>query len=147
FSYLSFTTTARIFQHHGLRMFDIEELPTHGGSLRVYACHRDSTAQLDTPNIARLLEAEGRFGITNADTYARFAGRVQHTKHGLLEFLIRAKADGKKIVGYGAPGKGNTLLNYRGIRTDFLDFTVDRNPLKQGKYTPGTRIPILAPGA
>lgn len=147
FSYLSFTTVSRIFQYHGLRMFDVEQLPTHGGSLRIYACHQESAGQRTTPNVAGLLEDEHLFGITNAQTYARFAARVHQTKHRLLEFLIRAKADGKKVVGYGAPGKGNTLLNYCGIRTDFLDFTVDRNPLKQGKYTPGTRIPIMEPAA
>ena len=147
FSYLSFTTASRIFQHHGLRMFDVEELPTHGGSLRIYACHRDSSGQRDTPNVDRLLDEERVFGITDAGTYARFAARVHQTKHRLLEFLIRAKAAGKKVIGYGAPGKGNTLLNYCGIRSDFLDFTVDRNPLKQGRYTPGTRIPILDPAA
>jgi hypothetical protein len=147
FSYLSFTTASRIFQHHGLRMFDVEELPTHGGSLRIYACRQDSTGHSATPNVARLLEDEGRFGLTDAQTYSRFAARVHQTKHRLLEFLIQAKRAGRKVIGYGAPGKGNTLLNYCGIRTDFMDFTVDRNPLKQGKYTPGTRIPILDPAA
>jgi len=147
FSYLSFLVVERIFRHHGLRLFDVEELPTHGGSLRIYACHEEDGQQPTTPAVAALRNKELAQGLADLETYGRFEERVKETKRAILEFLIAAKRQGKRIVGYGAPGKGNTLLNYCGIRTDFLDFTVDRNPLKQGKYTPGTHIPILAPEA
>ena len=147
FSYLAFFVVERIFRHHGLRLFDVEELPTHGGSLRIYACHDDNGLLATLPSVARLRAKEMDAGLGQLDTYGSFGERVKETKRGILEFLIATKRQGKRIVGYGAPGKGNTLLNYCGIRTDFLDFTVDRNPLKQGKYTPGTRIPILAPDA
>lgn len=146
FSYLSFFVVERIFAHHGLRLFDVEELPTHGGSLRIYACHADAP-QSTMPTVELLREREIQAGLGRLDTYTGFAEQVKATKRDILEFLIGARRAGKRVVGYGAPGKGNTLLNYCGIRTDFLDFTVDRNPLKQGRYTPGTRIPILAPEA
>jgi hypothetical protein len=146
FSYLSFFVVERIFAHHGLRLFDVEELPTHGGSLRIYACHADAP-QSTMPSVELLREREIQAGLGRLDTYTGFAEQVKATKRDILEFLIGARRAGKRVVGYGAPGKGNTLLNYCGIRTDFLDFTVDRNPLKQGRYTPGTRIPILAPEA
>jgi len=144
FSYLSFGTVQKIFAHHGLRLFDVEELPTHGGSLRIYACHSEDPRR-NEPAVDKLLAAEAQFGLNDLATYATFEARVLATKRKLLSFLIEAKDAGKRIVGYGAPGKGNTLLNYCGIRTDFLDFTVDRSPHKQGRYTPGTHIPILAP--
>lgn len=147
FSYLAFFVVERIFAHHGLRLFDVEELPTHGGSLRIYACHSNDTGHPSLPAVARLRDREMAEGLSNVATYGLFEERVKETKRGILEFLISAKRQGKRIVGYGAPGKGNTLLNYCGIRTDFLDFTVDLNPLKQGKFTPGTRIPILSPEA
>jgi SAM-dependent methyltransferase len=147
FSYLSFFVVEKIFRHHGLRLFDVEELPTHGGSLRIYACHADDESHPSLPAVAALRERERTYGLGLIATYGRFEDGVKEVKRELLEFLIAEKRKGKRIVGYGAPGKGNTLLNYCGIRTDFLDFTVDRNPLKQGKYTPGTRIPILAPEA
>ena len=147
FSYLAFFVVEKIFRHHGLRLFDVEELPTHGGSLRIFACHDDNGLLATLPSVARLRAKEMDAGLGQLDTYGSFGERVKETKRGILEFLIATKRQGKRIVGYGAPGKGNTLLNYCGIRTDFLDFTVDRNPLKQGKYTPGTRIPILAPDA
>jgi len=145
FSYLSFTTVTKIFAAHGLTMFDVEQLPTHGGSLRIYARHAADGTKPVGSRVTDLLELEARKGYDRLERYLSFEGQVRATKRALLEFLIDAKGRGKKIVGYGAPGKGNTLLNYCGIRNDFLDFTVDRNPYKQGKFTPGTHIPILAP--
>ncbi len=147
FSYLAFFVVEAIFRHHGLRLFDVEELTTHGGSLRIYACHAADARHLTQPAVEGLRERELAYGLGRLATYGQFEDQVKEAKRAILEFLIAAKRQGKRIVGYGAPGKGNTLLNYCGIRTDFLDFTVDRNPLKQGKYTPGTRIPILAPEA
>jgi hypothetical protein len=145
FSYFSFSTVSKVFAAHGLRMFDVQELGTHGGSLRIYACHADAESRQETPRVATLLEHEKRAGYCDLAAYRGFSEQVESTKRALLEFLIDAKNDGKTIVGYGAPGKGNTLLNYCGIGRDFLDYTVDRNPQKQGTYTPGTRIPILDP--
>jgi SAM-dependent methyltransferase len=145
FSYLSFFVVERIFRHHGLRLFDVEELSTHGGSLRIYACHGEDGRHPTLPAVERLRDEEFAQGLADLTAYGHFTERVKETKRAILEFLVSAKRQGKRIVGYGAPGKGNTLLNYCGIRTDFLDFTVDRNPLKQGKYTPGTHIPILSP--
>ena len=145
FSYLSFTTVEEIFAHHGLVLFDVEELATHGGSLRIYACHSDDGTKSVSPRAVALRASEKEWGISRLEPYRAFGKGVEATKHNILQFLIEAKAAGKSIVGYGAPGKGNTLLNYCGIRTDFLDYTVDRNPYKQGKYTPGTRIPIYPP--
>lgn len=145
FSYFSFTTVSEIFRHHGLTLFDVERLPTHGGSLRIYARHADEPGRPISERATALLALEEEFGMRRIATYAAFAEQVRETKRALLEFLIGAKRAGKRIVGYGAPGKGNTLLNYCGIGVDFLDFTVDRNPYKQGKYTPGTRIPIRHP--
>lgn len=146
FSYFSFFVVEQVFAAHGIKLFDVEELPTHGGSLRIYGAHaedrRPVSAAVNTLRARELGE-----GFATLERYCAFGEQVKETKRQLLAFLIEAKAAGKKIVGYGAPGKGNTLLNYCGIRTDFLDFTVDRNPYKQGKYTPGTHIPILAPEA
>ena len=147
FSYLAFFVVEKIFRQHGLRLFDVEELSTHGGSLRIYACHTDDELHTTEPTVAQLRQAEFDYGLATLSTYGTFEERVKETKRAILDFLVDAKRQGKRIVGYGAPGKGNTLLNYCGIRTDFLDFTVDRNPLKQGKYTPGTHIPILGPDA
>jgi SAM-dependent methyltransferase len=147
FSYLSFVAVERIFAHHGITLFDVEELPTHGGSLRIYGRHAENTALAVGERVAALRQREIDDGFLTLDRYRGFDEQVKRTKRKLLGFLIDAKQRGKKVVGYGAPGKGNTLLNYCGIRTDFLDFTVDANPYKQGKYTPGTRIPILAPAA
>jgi 2-polyprenyl-3-methyl-5-hydroxy-6-metoxy-1,4-benzoquinol methylase len=145
FSYLSFSTVERIFRSHGLVLFDVEELPTHGGSLRIYARHiEDETKPVSAAAVA-LRERELARGLEHLDTYGHFEEQVKETKRQLLAFLIEAKRDGKRIAGYGAPGKGNTLLNYCGIRTDFLEYTVDRSPHKQGRFTPGTRIPILPP--
>jgi SAM-dependent methyltransferase len=147
FSYLSLVTVERIFAHHGLTLFDVEELPTHGGSLRIFAKHSDDGARPIEPRVAALRQREIDLGFLGPDRYRGFGEQVKACKRKLLTFLIEARNAGKTIVGYGAPGKGNTLLNYCGIRTDFLDFTVDANPYKQGKFTPGTRIPILAPEA
>lgn len=147
FSYLSLAVVERIFAAHGLTVFDVDELATHGGSLRIHARHDDAAEPEVSPAVGALRRSESEFGLFDAGTYARFGERVRETKRALLEFLIDARRAGKRVVGYGAPGKGNTLLNYCGIRTDFLDFTVDRSPHKQGRYTPGTRIPILAPAA
>jgi SAM-dependent methyltransferase len=147
FSYLSFTTVQRIFGHHGLELFDVEELPTHGGSLRIYARHASDMSHAITPDVTALLERERSLGFDQIEMYARFGEQVKETKRALLDFLIAAKRAGKKVVGYGAPGKGNTLLNYCGIRQDFLEFTVDVSPHKYGRYTPGTHIPILHPDA
>jgi len=145
FSYLSFTTVNTIFSEFGLRLFDVEHLPTHGGSLRIYACHSENVSRSVSRHARDLLAAEDAFGIKNMATYTRFSEKVKETKRKLLELLITLKREGKQIVGYGAPGKGNTLLNYCGIRTDFIDYTMDRNPYKQGKFLPGTRIPIHPP--
>ena len=147
FSYLSFVTVRRIFAHHGLELFDVEELPTHGGSLRIYAKHAEDGSKPIAARVDDLASREERLGYQRLETYSDFADRVHRTKRKLLSFLIEAREEGKTVAGYGAPGKGNTLLNYCGIRTDFLEFTVDRSPHKQGRFTPGTRIPILAPEA
>ncbi len=145
FSYFSLITAEKIFAGHGMTLFDVEELPTHGGSLRIYGRHADDTTKPITDRLMALHDREIAAGFTDMSCYANFAEQVKETKRKLLAFLIQAKRDGKTVVGYGAPGKGNTLLNYCGIRTDFLDFTVDRNPYKQGKFLPGTRIPIFHP--
>lgn len=145
FSYLSFGTVEKIFAHHGLRLFDVDELPTHGGSLRIYGCHANDTGHPNTQAVERLRTYEIKRGLQELATYGEFEARVKDTKRKLLRFLIEARDQGKTVVGYGAPGKGNTLLNYCGIRTDFLDYTVDKSPHKQGRYTPGTHIPILDP--
>jgi SAM-dependent methyltransferase len=145
FSYLSFGTVSEVFRHHGLTLFDVERIPTHGGSLRIYGRHTEEASRGVSERALELLALEERAGLRRLETYAAFTEQVRETKRALLEFLIGAKRAGKRIVGYGAPGKGNTLLNYCGIGTDFLDFTVDRNPYKQGKYTPGMHIPIRHP--
>jgi predicted TPR repeat methyltransferase len=145
FSYFSFETARRALAAHGLAVFDVEELPTHGGSLRVYAEHEASGDRPVTGAVAALAETERRAGVTELAYYESFEHQVEETKRALLDFLIRAKREGKTVVGYGAPGKGNTLLNYCGIRTDFVDYTVDRSPHKQGLFLPGTRIPIHHP--
>lgn len=145
FSYFSFVTVEQVFARHGLTLFDVEELPTHGGSLRIYGRHRANDALPVSERVGELREREKQRGLTRMETYGAFAEQVRETKRQLLEFLIAAKREGKRIVGYGAPAKGNTLLNYCGIRTDFLDYTVDRSPHKQGLFLPGTRIPIYAP--
>ena len=142
FSYLSLLAVERIFAAHGMVLFDVEELPTHGGSLRIYACHSSCTRYAPSPRLAALRAKESAARLDTLEGYSAFSLRVERTKRDLLSFLIDAKREGKSIVGYGAPGKGNTLLNYCGIRTDFLDYTVDRNPYKHGKFLPGTGVPI-----
>ncbi len=146
FSYFSFVTAEKIFEAHGMRLFDVEEIPTHGGSLRIYGCLRDARHQL-TARAQELKVREIAAGVTTPEYYRTFTRQVEETKWRLLEFLIEQRRLGKRIVGYGAPGKGNTLLNYCGIRTDLLEFTVDRNVYKQGKFLPGTHIPVLHPDA
>ena len=145
FSYFSFLAADRIFAAHGLTVFDVDELPSHGGSLRVHLKHEEDAARLVSPKVEELRAREEAAGLTRLQTYSAFPGKVRETKRKLLEVLIQIKGEGKIICGYGAPGKGNTLLNYCGIGTDFLEFTVDRNPYKQGKFTPGTHIPIFPP--
>jgi SAM-dependent methyltransferase len=145
FSYFSFYTVEKVFAGHGLTLFDVEELPTHGGSLRIYGRHAEDASKPVGSRVNELRNREIAAGFNRLEAYRNFGEQVKETKRKLLEFLIQAKRAGKSIAGYGAPGKGNTLLNYCGIREDFLDYTVDRNPYKQGKYTPGTRIPILHP--
>ena len=145
FFYFSFTTARTMFARHGLTLFDVEELPTHGGSLRIYARHEEDETHPVTDRARALLEREAAAGVSTVEYYTSFDEQVRSTKRKLLSFLIDAKERGKTVVGYGAPGKGNTLLNYCGIRTDLLDYTVDRNPYKHGRYTPGTEIPIFPP--
>jgi SAM-dependent methyltransferase len=145
FSYFSFLTAETLFARHDLELFDVDELPTHGGSLRIYARHRDDASKPVTARVNDLRRREVDEGLTRMETYGRFSDQVMQTKWKLLDFLIKAKRDGKSVAGYGAPGKGNTLLNYCGIRTDLVDYTVDKNPYKQGRFLPGTRIPIFAP--
>jgi SAM-dependent methyltransferase len=145
FSYFSLITVEKIFAAHGLRIFDVEELPTHGGSLRIYACHAENTVQSVNERLQKLRQSEIAAGFTHIEYYLNFGEQVKATKRSLLQFLTNAKNEGKTIAGYGAPGKGNTLLNYCGIRTDFLDYTVDRSPHKQGHFLPGTHIPIYHP--
>ena len=145
FSYFSLLATESIFAAHGLTLFDVEELSTHGGSLRIYARHAEDSSRPVGPRIFELRAREEAAGLNRLRSYSAFADQVKETKRKLLEFLIRARRAGKHVAGYGAPGKGNTLLNYCGIRTDFLDYTVDRSPHKQGKFLPGTHIPIAHP--
>jgi SAM-dependent methyltransferase len=147
FSYFSLVAVERVFARHGLELFDVEQLATHGGSLRVYVQRRGEGGRPVAARVGELAARERALGVETLDWYRAFAERVAETKRGLLEFLIAARRQGKRVVGYGAPAKGNTLLNYCGVRTDFLDFTVDRSPHKQGRYLPGTRIPIRAPEA
>jgi SAM-dependent methyltransferase len=143
FSYLSLMTVQRMFAAHELTVVDVEEIPTHGGSLRVWAARSGSAPP--SPRVQALIERERTAGLDRVPTYERFAAVVMECKRGLLDFLINCKREGRTIAGYGAPAKGNTLLNYCGVRNDFVDYTVDRNPHKQGRYLPGTHIPIYAP--
>jgi SAM-dependent methyltransferase len=145
FSYFSFRAALTLFAKHDLEIFDVEEIPTHGGSLRIYVKHKNDVSNSRTHRIEELLEKEATAGLFNLETYHKFGENVKLTKRVLLHYLITIKNSGKQIVGYGAPAKGNTLLNYCGIRTDFLDYTVDRNPAKQGKFLPGTHIPVKHP--
>ncbi len=145
FSYFSFLTVQNVFAKHGIELFDVEEIPTHGGSLRIFGQHAQSGEKAISTRVADLIGRERGAGLYRADTYLVFDERVREAKRRLLEFLIGAKRAGKRIVGYGAPAKGNTLLNYCGIRSDFVDYTVDRSPHKQGRFLPGVHLPIHAP--
>jgi 2-polyprenyl-3-methyl-5-hydroxy-6-metoxy-1,4-benzoquinol methylase len=145
FSYFSFLTVERVFAAHGLTLFDVEELTTHGGSLRIYGRHVENNKLAVTDRVTELKVKEGSAKLDRIDTYLDFTKKVESIKFQLLTFLIQAKNEGKSVVGYGAPAKGNTLLNYCGIRTDFIDYTVDRSPHKQGLFLPGTHIPIDNP--
>lgn len=145
YSYFSFGTAVKALEAHGLSVFDVDELPTHGGSLRIYAQHRRTGERAVTERVAALHAAERMAGLDRLDGYLGFRDKVDTVKRDLLAFLIEAKRQGKRVVGYGAPAKGNTLLNYCGVREDFLDFTVDRSPHKQGTFLPGVHIPVLAP--
>jgi C-methyltransferase C-terminal domain/Putative zinc binding domain/Methyltransferase domain len=147
FSYFSLLTARKVLSAHGLEVFDADELRTHGGSLRLYAQRRSSGRRPVCPGVAALLERERELGFDKLEGHGGFSARVEETKWRLLEFLIDCRREGKRVAGYGAPGKGNTLLNYCGIRTDLLDFTVDRNPYKQGQFLPGTHVPIRHPEA
>jgi SAM-dependent methyltransferase len=145
FSYFSLLSTLKIMEGHQLKVFDVEELKSHGGSLRVYACRTECKAHALGPNIEKVLADERKAGLDRVDGYERFARNVQQTKLALLDFLIAAKREGKTVAGYGAPGKSATLLHYCGIGKDLIEYTVDRNPYKQGRFLPGTHIPIHHP--
>jgi SAM-dependent methyltransferase len=145
FSYLSFTVVERIFAKHGLKLFDVQEMSTHGGSLRIFAAHEDDASKPSSEAVQELRRREETAGFLTLAPYLAFNERVIETKRKLLTFLIEAKERGKHIVGYGAPAKGNTLLNYCGIRTDFVEYTVDKSPAKQGHLLPGVRIPVHSP--
>jgi SAM-dependent methyltransferase len=145
FSYFSLLTTQRILDAHGLKLFHVEELSTHGGSLRVYACRAESLTHEIRPSVGDVIAEETRAGLASADGYARFAQKVKETKLALVEFLIGAARLGKSVAGYGAPGKSATLLHYCGIGKDLIQFTVDRSPYKQGRFLPGSHIPIYHP--
>ena len=145
FSYFSCVAIQKVFSAHGLALFDVDELETHGGSLRVYVKHEGDASKPASENVARLIDRETASGYTDIDFYLSFEDRVKNTKRNVLEFLIQAKRDNKSIVGYGAAAKGNTLLNYCGIRTDFIDYVVDRSPHKQNHFLPGTHIPVYSP--
>jgi SAM-dependent methyltransferase len=145
FSYFSLLALEQIFAHHGLTLFDVEQLPTHGGSLRIYAQHREYGGRSVTDAVAQLQATERSAGLDNISTYGKFAAQIQATKRQLLSFLIAVQERGQQVVGYGAPAKGNTLLNYCGVKTDLLPYTVDLSPHKQNTLLPGTRIPVYAP--
>jgi len=145
FSYFSLLTAEKIFNAHNLIIFDVEELPTHGGSLRIYAHHKDDHTKPISHNVFTLKQREFDAGFSDINHYLVFQEKVNAVKRDILNFLIEAKKEGQTIVGYGAPAKGNTLLNYCGVKTDFINYTVDRNPYKQGRYLPGSHIPIESP--
>ena len=145
FSYFTLLTAAKVLERHGLRVFDVEELPTHGGSLRLYACHSGSQRHELTARVGDVRLRESAAGLDTMDGHMSYALQVAAVKQDLLEFLVHAGRRGATVVGYGAPAKGNTLLNYCGVRPDLIQYTVDRSPHKQGRYLPGTHLPILDP--
>ncbi len=143
FSYLSLTAVIRIFELNGLMVFDVDKLPTHGGSLRVFAQRKGSGLHPEDQSVWRLLEKEQEAGVTSEGYYREFQANAEKLKNEFLAFLLQAKQGNKKVIAYGAAAKGNTLLNFAGVRPDFIPYVVDRNPAKQGKYLPGSRIPIV----
>lgn len=145
FSYFSLYTVIEIFSKHGLTVFDVEELETHGGSLRIFACHKSNTKQITSNNVKNIIKNEMNAGLQEISTYLDFSKKTSKIKQELLQFLLSIKDEGGCIVGYGAPAKGNTLLNYCGIHSDFIEYTVDKSPQKQGQYLPGSRIPVHSP--
>ncbi|MBL8025657.1 MAG: methyltransferase domain-containing protein [Fibrobacteres bacterium] len=145
YSYISLYAAEKVFAKYGLKVFDVDELKTHGGSLRIYCRHTSDKSKAVTASVKRVLSDEKKAGLLGEAAYAGFRKRVEKVKFDLLKFLLKAKADGKTVAGYGAAAKGNTLLNYCGVRTDFIEYTVDRNPAKQNRYLPGTHIPIYTP--
>jgi C-methyltransferase C-terminal domain len=145
YSYLSLLAVERLFGAHGLEIFDVEQVPTHGGSLRIFVAHRGARPVGDSVRALRAVEAGA--GLDKVETYPVFAQKIVRSKCEVLAFFVRAVREGRTVAGYGAPAKGNTMLNYFGIGPEFLSFTVDRSPQKQGLYLPGTRVPILAPEA
>jgi len=145
FSYFSLHTTLKLLEAHGLRVFDVQELTSHGGSLRVFASRSEATTHPIEPSVARVIRDEQNAGLLTIEGYEKFAGQVKETKFALLEFLLKAARDGKTVAGYGAPGKSATLLHYCGIGKDLIAYTVDRSPYKQGRFLPGTHIPIYSP--
>lgn len=145
FSYFSFYTVEKVFSQHGLRIFDVESIPTHGGSLRIYGCRQNDASKPNHSRVLEMREREKQAGLLTLDSYLAFDKTVQETKIKLRNLLIRLKNEGKRVAAYGAPAKGNTLLNYCGIRTDLIEYTVDRSPHKQNKLLPGSHIPIYSP--
>lgn len=145
YSYLSLTTVCRILQSQGLRVFDVAEIPTHGGSLRIFACRQNATSREETPNVHAMLAHERAKGMLSLDYYASLEPVARRTKLDLLEFLVTARRNGRTVAGYGAAAKGNTLINYAGIKPDLVDFVCDAAPSKQGRFLPGSHIPVLAP--
>jgi 2-polyprenyl-3-methyl-5-hydroxy-6-metoxy-1,4-benzoquinol methylase len=145
FSYFSLLTVERVFAAQGLRIFDVEQIATHGGSLRIFACHAGFAGQETTPRVHDLEDTERAAGLDRLDGYLGYPERVQRVKRSLLRFLIDARDHGLTTAAYGAPAKGNTLLNYCGIRDDLIDYTVDRSPHKQGRFLPGTHLPVYPP--
>lgn len=145
FSYFSLLSTIRIMEAHGLKVFDVDELKSHGGSLRVFACRTTSETHPVQPNVYKVLGDEARASLDSIEGYETFAQQVKEAKFALLEFLLSAAMQGRKVVGYGAPGKSATLLHYCGIGKDLIEYTVDRSPYKQGRFLPGSRIPIYHP--
>jgi SAM-dependent methyltransferase len=143
FSYLSFYTVKQIFEVQGLKLYDVEKLPTHGGSLRIYATHIENNDLKTSKNIENILNEEKEFGLFDMNIYTIFQEKANKVKYDLLEFLLQAKKENKKVVAYGAAAKGNTLLNYAGVKNDLIEFVVDKSPYKQGKFMPASHIPIV----